>query len=219
MSYQSTKKTFSKPHSFESELCHTVNSNCCVFPPKYTLNKDHYALFFSTLGLRFMAGGGYNSKHTVWGSHITTTKGRELFNLLQQKNYSLSTGNPTRWPTDPTKQPELLDFFVINGTSSTHTDTEPSYDLSSDHPPVIATISTSPIYQYIQPVPRLHNSRTNCSTYRTKLHDAINLHASLKSCTEVEEATNNFIVYYKRQLNKPLPQRSTKRCCEHPTRN
>ena len=125
-----------------------------------------------------MAGGDCNSKHTVCGSRITTTKGRELFNLLQQKNYSLSTGNPTHWPTDPTKQPELLDFFVINGTSSTHTDTEPSYDLSSDHPPVIATISTSPIYQYIQPVPRLHNSRTNCSTYRTKLHDAINLHAS-----------------------------------------
>jgi len=45
---------------------------------------------------------------------------------------------------DPTKQPDLLDFFVTNGISSTYTDIEPSYDLSSNHSPVIATISTSP---------------------------------------------------------------------------
>ena len=57
-------------------------------PPKYNLQKDHYHLFFSTLGPRFTAGGDYKSKHTVWGSRTTTTKGRELFNLLQENNYS-----------------------------------------------------------------------------------------------------------------------------------
>jgi len=63
-----------------------------------------------------MAGGDYNSKHTVWGSHITTTKGRKLYNLLKKKKISfLTTGNPTYWPTDPNKQPDLLDFFVTNG--------------------------------------------------------------------------------------------------------
>jgi hypothetical protein len=123
-------------------------------PPKYKLERDHYELFFSTLGPKFMAGGDYNSKHTVWGSHITTTKGRELY-LLQEKNYSfLTTRNPTYSPMDPNKQPDLLDFFVTNGISSTAI--EPSYDLSADHSPVIATISTIPIY--IQPTPRLHNS-------------------------------------------------------------
>ena len=43
-------------------------------PPKYNLKKDHYELFFNTLGPRFMAGGDYNSKHTVWGSRVTTNK-------------------------------------------------------------------------------------------------------------------------------------------------
>jgi len=105
-------------------------------PLKYTLKKDQYAPFISTLGPRFMAGGDYNSKHTAWGSRISTTKGRELFSLLQENNYSSSsTGNPTNWPTDPTKQPDLLDFFATNGISSTYTDIEPSYDLSSDHSP------------------------------------------------------------------------------------
>jgi len=71
--------------------------------PKNTLKKDHYALFFSTLGPRFMAGGDYNSKHTACGSRITTTKGRESFSLLQENNCScLSTGNTTYWTTDPT---------------------------------------------------------------------------------------------------------------------
>jgi hypothetical protein len=129
----------------------------------YNLKKDRYELFFNTLGPRFLAGGDYNSKHTVWGSRITTTKCRELFNLSQVKNYSfLSTGHPTYWPTDPTKQPDLLDFFVTNGISSPYMDIESSYDLSSDHSPVITTISTSPIY--IKPIPRLHNSRANWST-------------------------------------------------------
>jgi hypothetical protein len=110
----------------------------------------------------------------------------------KKKNYSfLTTGNPTYWPTDPNKHPDLLDFFVTNGISSTYTAIEPTYDLSSDHSPLIATTSTSPIY--VQPIPRLHNSWTNWSKYRTKLHEEINLHISLKSCTEVEEATNNLI--------------------------
>jgi len=103
-------------------------------PPKYNLKKDHYDSFLSTLGPRFMAGGDYNGKHTTWGSRITTIKGKELFNLLQEKNYSfLTTGNPTYWPTDPTKQPDCLDFSITNGISSTYTATEPSHDLSSDH--------------------------------------------------------------------------------------
>jgi hypothetical protein len=162
-------------------------------PPKHNLKKCHYEAFFSsTLGSRFMAGGDYNSKHTVWGSRITFTKGRELLTLLHKQNYSfLSTGHPTYWPTDPAKQPDLLDFFVTNGMSSTYTAIEPSYDLFSDHSPVIATISTSPIY--VRPTPRLHISKTNWHTYRSKLQEDIILTISLKNYDEVEKATHNFI--------------------------
>jgi len=68
---------------------------------------------------------------------------------------------------------------------------------------VIATISTAPIY--IQPAPRLHNSRTNWNNYRTKLHEEINLHISLKSCAEVEEATNNFISLLQEAAQQATP--------------
>ena len=68
---------------------------------------------------------------------------------------------------------------------------------------MIATISTSLLH--IQPIPRLHNSRTNWTSYRTKLHDEINLHISLKSCTEVEEATNNFISLLQEAAQQATP--------------
>jgi hypothetical protein len=65
-------------------------------PPRHNIKKEDYRNFFSTLGQKFIAGGDYNSKNTLWGSRLTTTKGRELANLLQEQNYSFqSTGTPT----------------------------------------------------------------------------------------------------------------------------
>jgi len=86
------------------------------------------------LGPKFIARSDYNSKHTIWGSRLTTTKGREFSKVIQEKNYSfLSTGTSTFWPTDGNKIPDLLDFFVTNGISSTYTDIQSHYDLTSDH--------------------------------------------------------------------------------------
>ena len=147
----------------------------------------------------------YNSKHTLWGLRLTTTKGRELSEVIQEKNYSfLSTGTPTYWisnfrrdlnivyfllgkkkeniqptywPTDGNKIPDLLDFFVTNGISSTYTDIQSSYDLTSDHSPVIATLSTSVIVR--QPISRLHNSKTNWDTYRQIIQGKENLSIKL----------------------------------------
>jgi hypothetical protein len=52
----------------------------------------------SMLGPKCKAGGDYNSKNTLRGSRLTTTKGRKLSKVIQEKNYSfLSTGTPTYW--------------------------------------------------------------------------------------------------------------------------
>jgi len=40
------------------------------------------------------------------------------------------------------KIPDLLDFFVTSGISSAYTDIYSSYDLTSDHSPIIAILST-----------------------------------------------------------------------------
>ena len=168
-------------------------------PPKYTM-KSITTYCFSA----HWARDSWREETIIANTPLVVLLlGRELFSLLQEKNYSLTIGNPTYWPTDSTIQPDLSDFLITNEISSTYTDIEPSYDLSSGHSPVIATISTSPIN--IKPIPRLHNSLTNWNAYRTKLHDAINLHVSLKSCTEVEKATNNFIILLQEEAQQATP--------------
>jgi hypothetical protein len=78
-------------------------------PPKHNIKTIEYEQFFRTLGHRFIAGGDYNAKNTCWGAR-TTTKGRELHNAMRKHNLRLSSCQPTYWPSDMNKQPDLLDF-------------------------------------------------------------------------------------------------------------
>lgn len=173
-------------------------------PPKHNLKMDEYKDFFETLGCKFVVGGDFNSKNTLWGSRLTTTKGKELAKLLQEKNYMfLSTGSPTYWPTDINKTPDLLDFFITNGISGTYMDVTPSYDLSSDHSPIIATISTYAINRKIPQ--KLHNSRTNWDEYRRLLDQQVNLSMRLKEPSEVDEAVETFTNILKQAAIQSTP--------------
>jgi hypothetical protein len=108
------------------------------------------------LGHKFVPAADYNSKHTLWGSRLITTKGREITKIIQEQKYSyISTDTPTFWPTDSNKTHDLLHFIVINGIYSEYMQVEPSYDLSSDHSPVIATVCSYAIYK--TPRSELHN--------------------------------------------------------------
>ena len=93
----------------------TVSAICCA-PQQYNVKEEDFLDFLQTLGPKFIAGGDFNSKHTLWGSRFTTIKGRELAKAIHEKNYSpLSTGTPTYWPTDPGKVPNLLDLNLMCG--------------------------------------------------------------------------------------------------------
>ena len=110
-----------------------------------------------------MAGGDFNSKPTLWGSRLITTKGRELAKIMHTNNYYfISTGSPTYWPTETNKTPDLLDLFITNGISTDCADVAASYDLTSDHTPNIATISTTIMVR--QPPPRLHTTQMQWET-------------------------------------------------------
>jgi hypothetical protein len=173
-------------------------------PPKHIIKKDDFQDFFQTLGQKFIAGGDYNSKNTLWGSRLTTTRGRELTKTLQENKYThKSAGTPTYWPTDSNKIPDLLDFFVVNGISSTYIDVEPSYDLSSDHTPIIATVRSCATYK--TPRLQLHNKKTNWAAYRTKLHQDIKLNVRLKSPTEIDNALTSFISIIKQATQEATP--------------
>jgi len=89
----------------------TIAAVYCL--PKHVIKADQFLSFYVTLGQRFLAGGDYNAKHCHWDSRLTTPKGRELFSAMQTANLThVSTGEPTYWPSDRRKVPDLIDFAV-----------------------------------------------------------------------------------------------------------
>jgi hypothetical protein len=72
----------------------TIAAVYCL--PQQNLKAEHFEVFFQTLGPCFLAGGDFNNKNMLWGSRLTTTKGRKLAKVIQAQNYSyLLTGSPT----------------------------------------------------------------------------------------------------------------------------
>lgn len=109
-------------------------------PPKHIITQEHFNEFFDNLGQRFIAGGDYNAKHPWWGSRQTTPtpRGRQLYVAMQEKHlFPLSTGEPTYWPTDTCKTPDLIDFAILKGINLAYFTVSSCFDLSSDHSPVL----------------------------------------------------------------------------------
>ena len=157
-------------------------------PPRHTISRDEYQEYFLTLGSHFITAGDWNAKHISWGSRLTTPKGRNLLNIIEQNNLNiLSTGEPTYWPTDINKIPDLLDFAVTKGISEINTLIESNQDLSSDHSPVIITLSTNVIWK--KPPPRLCTKNTDWKQFQDYINDNIRLDKRLKDNQDIEETT------------------------------
>ena len=160
-------------------------------PPRHTVKKEDYIAFFKTLGNRFLAGGDYNAKHINWGSRLTSPKGRQMLLAINSLTLNLhSTGEPTYWPTDPRKVPDLIDFFVSKSISPANITCSSSADLSSDHSPVFLNLNmnTKPILQQCH----LHNSKTDWNLFKTLVSESLNSHISLKSDEDIVEAVEHF---------------------------
>lgn len=165
-----------------------INISAVYCPPKHKIKEDMLNRYFSTLGHKYICGGDWNCKHTYWGSRLTTTRGREMKKCIDHLSQTcLSTGEPTYWPTDPQKIPDLLDFFVIKGLSEIYFDVKSSPDSISDHDAVIATFSET-LIQREQKL-TLYNHKTDWNAFSEYLEEVLNLKISLKTEDDIEEAT------------------------------
>ena len=103
----------------------------------FKLNCGVLPMVFMSLILNidfFTAGGDFNAKHPFWGSRTINPKGRELIKCIQAKNLlHVSTGEPTYWPSDTKKFPDVIDFCVCKGIPSAIISSKSCLDLSSDH--------------------------------------------------------------------------------------
>ncbi|GBP54816.1 RNA-directed DNA polymerase from mobile element jockey [Eumeta japonica] len=156
-------------------------------PPKHQILREDYRHFFSQLGHRYIIGDDWNAKHLFWGSRLITTRGRQLYQAVKELNLEcLSTGEPTYWPTDPRKTPDLLDFFITKNIIINNTSVESDLDLTSDHSTVILNVNDKIISN--EAPPRLYNKKTNWEEYRDIITEETQLTVSLKTVQEVEQA-------------------------------
>jgi hypothetical protein len=83
------------------------------------------------------------AKHTDWGSTFITPRGHEVLKAMKRNNLKhLSAGEPTYWPPDRNKPPDLVDFYVTNGIPQEFAVVKSCVDLSSDHSPVLITLTS-----------------------------------------------------------------------------
>lgn len=160
-------------------------------PPKHNLKSETYSSFFKKLGHKFIAGGDYNTKHSNWGSRITTTKGHELMKTVQELKLNvISTGEPTYWPSDVKRKPDLVDFFVTRGLSSSSLHCHSSYDLSSDHTAILAELHNDSI-KVIKPC-KLHTKKTNWTYFQELIVNTLDTQIPLKSDHDISVAVETF---------------------------
>jgi hypothetical protein len=77
---------------------------------------------------KFMVGEDWNAKHTNWESRLMTPEGRNLLQSITNYNCScLPTGEPTYWPSDPNKTPDLLDFFFFKSIATNYIQIEANF--------------------------------------------------------------------------------------------
>ena len=160
-------------------------------PPKHKLKMADYEKFLNTLGHRFIAGGDYNAKHLSWGSRIITTKGRQLKMTIEKLKLNvISSGQPTYWPTDKNKIPDVIDFFITKGIPSNFISCKTSLELSSDHSPVEMILKRSIT---LAPKPcKLHTRKTDWELFKQLIAQSLDLTLPLKTDDNITEAVEHF---------------------------
>lgn len=166
---------------------------CSVyFPPRFSISESEYTDFFNTLGNTFIAAGDYNAKHSFWGSRLTNPKGKQLYKTIinrQNKLDVISPIQPTHWPSDPRKIPDVIDFGVTKNLCRSQISSTTCLELSSDHSPVFIELKKTPLISQKQ----FHavSKNTNWLKYKKFISSHIDDKISLKSPNDIEIAVQN----------------------------
>ena len=161
-------------------------------PPRFSTTKEKFIDFFKTLGNRFIVGGDFNAKNTIWGSRLTTFKGKTLLSAIKEsRSEFLSTGKPTYWPTDQQKIPDLIDFFIMKNITCNFLHISEIPELNSDHTAIVLILSVT-IIENVK-IPYLTNKYTNWELFRLILEEKVQLSVSLQNKYEVDNETEKFI--------------------------
>ena len=192
----------------------TITTSAVYCPPRHSIVKGNFDNFLDALGNRFITGGDYNAKHIQWGSRLVTVRGKNLLNLITNNLNYLTTYEPTYWPTDTNKIPDLLDFFITKNISSRYVQINSLVELSSDHTPVIATVSSRIIDN--PPHGFIYNQLTNSQLFREAFNHSTTALISLKTNEDIETATEYLNTSIINAIRSSIPTKTSISNHEYP---
>lgn len=118
---------------------------------------------------------------------VCTPKGKNLYNAINTQGLQCySNGLPTHWPTSQTKKPDCIDFFIAKGISSDYIDLQNLDDLSSDHTPLLLTLSNTIHTKTLRP--QLTSKNTDWEQFREIINEKIDLRIKLKTISDIDLA-------------------------------
>lgn len=177
-------------------------------PPRHSISAEEFKTFFAELGPTFISGGDWNSKHTYWGSRLINPKGRQLHKATVDMNLDcISHGEPTYWPKDLNKIPDLLDFYITKNISRNYTKIEKCEDLSSDHSPVI--LNQTKVAIPSEPSTRIYNQNTDWDKYKEIIAQNLELNIKLKTTEDIENSIEKFNYIIHMAAIKTTPTKNT----------
>jgi hypothetical protein len=160
-------------------------------PPKHKVKQEQLEDFYNTLGRRFVAGRDYNAKRPDRGSRLTVPRQREILKRWKKNSLKyLCTGEPTYWPSDSNKLPDLVDFCVTKCIPQDYAVGKSCFDISSDHSPILITLTSHALNQAKQP--SSSNRYTNWNDFRQTINQRLTSNVSLKTEEDIEEAVKLF---------------------------
>ena len=124
---------------------------------------------------------------------------------MQKENLTpISTREPTYWPSDLKKLPDLIDFAVIKGIDKKRFTAQSCFDLSSDHSPIIIEMNSQAIIKQTNYLP--HNYQTNWSLFKEILNEKITCDVKLKSAEDLENVIEDLNIKIHEAITLATPQ-------------
>lgn len=167
---------------------------CAIYsPPRHNIKSEHYIEVLKGFQNHFILGGDFNAKNKLWGSRLTTPKGHQLHKACRALKCEIYSGNePTYWPSNEQRIPDLIDFFVTKNIPKNFIYIENTAALSSsDHSAVIMTVSDNFIEKETPSF--LSNNRTNWQFFKYILSEKIELKIPLRTKDQIDEELTSFI--------------------------
>lgn len=162
----------------------------------------------------FLAAGDLNAKHHSWNCRSTNQAGKILHQHMESSNtYSIcAPDSPTHYSYNSLHRPEILDIALVNLPHREYVLTNHN-ELTSDHNPIVMTISDSPITTS-PPAARKrinwkkfeHEILLNSPKLTTKLASPTEIDNEVDSLTTLIQSSteNSSYLIHKHQIREPL---------------